>query len=244
MVQQMPQLSNVRSKLRLSWVQMLKDSAGARAISTLTSASGGAATTGHRIRTAERRAGHLAEACRAQRGRQRRQIQLGLLGAILLLAVAGYFLREQYRDQHLGVAVVEEGHGHVPVGTALTFEHYPPSSGKHYPSAQPAGVYHQEVPEGNWVHSLEHGYIAILVKCTTDCASVFDQIDSIYKGLPGSKYGNVKLVVTPYGKPYTDSDSPLMLLAWGHEQRLATVDRDPIARFYNKFVDKGREDIP
>ncbi len=196
-----------------------------------------------KITAAERRAQRAAEAQQAQRGRQRRNILLGILGAVVLLLVSGYFLREQYLNQEIGVAVPDEGRGHIAAGTALTFKHSPPSSGTHYPSAQPAGVYRQEVPEGSWVHSLEHGYVAILVKCTTDCNAVFSQLDEIYKNLPNSKYGSVKLVVTPYSKPYTDGDSPLMLMAWDHEQRLATVDRDTITRFYSKFVDKGPEDV-
>lgn len=196
------------------------------------------------ITAAERRAQRTAEAQQLQRARQRRNILIGIIGAVVLLLVAGYFLREQYLNQNIGVAVPDEGRGHTTDVTALTFKHYPPSSGTHSPTAQPAGVYRQEVPEGSWVHSLEHGYIAILVKCTTDCNTVFSQLDAIYKNLPNSKYGTVKLVVTPYSKPYTDGDSPLMMMAWDHEQRLATVDRDTITRFYSKFVDHGPEDIP
>ena len=197
-----------------------------------------------KITAAERRAQRAAEAQQFQRSRQRRNILIGIIGAVVLLLVAGYFLREQYINQDIGVAVPDEGRGHIAAGTELTFKHYPPSSGTHYPTAQPAGVYRTEVPEGNWVHSLEHGYVAILVKCSTDCNAIYSQMDNLYKSLPNSKYGTVKLVVTPYSKPYTDGDSPLMLMAWDHEQRLDTVNKDTITRFYNKFVDHGPEDIP
>jgi hypothetical protein len=213
-------------------------------LAPLSGAKGGDDVLNQRITVAERRAQRAAEAQQARRGRQRRNILLGVIGAVVLLLAAGYFLREQYLTQQTGVAVPDEGSGHIAAGTELTFAHYPPSSGTHYPSAQPAGVYRQEVPEGSWVHSLEHGYVAILVRCTTDCNAIYDRLDQVYKNLPNSKYGSVKLVVTPYSKPYTDGDSPLMLMAWGHEQRLNTVDRDTITRFYKKFVDKGPEDIP
>lgn len=197
-----------------------------------------------KITAAERRAQRAAEARQSQRKRQRRNILLGILGAAVLLAVVGYFLREQYINQAIGVAVPDEGRGHTAAGAALTFKHAPPSSGTHSPTPQPPGVYRQEVPEGNWVHNLEHGYVVILVKCTTDCDTVYNQLDELYKSLPNSKYGKVKLVVTPYSKPYTEGDSPLMLLAWGNEQPLDTVNRDTITRFYNKFVDRGPEDAP
>jgi hypothetical protein len=213
-------------------------------LAPVTGVQGTHAALNQKITAAERRAQRATEAQQLQRNRQRRNILIGIVGAIVLLLVAGYFLREQYLNQNIGVAVPDEGRGHIAAGTELTFKHYPPSSGTHYPTPQQAGVNRQEVPEGNWVHSLEHGYVAILVKCTTDCNTVFSQLDDIYKTLPNSKYGTVKLVVTPYSKPYTDGDSPLMLMAWDHEQRLDTVNRDTITRFYSKFVDHGPEDVP
>jgi len=261
MVQQMAQTGKARPRMRAGGAK--RPATGARVQPTAPSETttptessapkplvpvagvqGANAALDQKITAAERRAQRATEAQQFQRNRQRRNILLGILGAVVLLLVAGYFLREQYINQDIGVAVPDEGRGHIADGTVLTFKHYPPSSGTHYPSAQPAGVYRQEVPEGGWVHSLEHGYIAVLVQCTTDCATVYGQLDTLYKSLPNGKYGTVKLVVTPYSKPYTDGDSPLMLMAWDHEQRLDTVNRDTITRFYNKFVDKGPEDIP
>lgn len=196
------------------------------------------------ITAAERRAQRAAEAQQFQRQRQRRNILIGIIGVVVLLLVAGYFLREQYINQAIGVAVPDEGRGHTAAGTELTFKQYPPSSGTHYPNAQQAGVSRQEVQEGNWVHSLEHGYVVILVKCSADCNTVYSQLDEISKNLPSGSSGTAKLVVTPYSKPYTEGDSPLMLLAWDNEQRLDTVDRRTITRFYNKFVDRGPEKVP
>jgi len=235
-VQPMAQPGNVRPTTARGWPENERDRRAHPA--------SGTGRTNRISRPAERRAQRVAEVRQVRRGRQRRQILLGLIGAILLLAIAGYFLREQYLVQNISVAVPEEGRGHIAADTALTFKHYPPSSGTHYPSAQRAGVYRQEVPEGYWVHSLEHGYIVVLVRCTTNCDEIYNQLDAIYKGLPSSKSGNVKFVVTPYSKPYSDGDSPLMLMTWDHEQRLDRVDRDTITQFYNKFVDKGPEDIP
>ena len=126
----------------------------------------------------------------------------------------------------------------------LTYQRYPPSSGKHYGSPQPAGVYRQEVSEGNWLHSLEHGYVVAVVKCQNGCPDTFNQLDAIYKDLPDSQFGNVKFVVTSSGKPYTDGDALITLLAWNNELRLDAVDKDKITRFYKKFVDKGPELVP
>lgn len=197
-----------------------------------------------KVTAAERRAQRAAEAKVAQQKRQRRNLLIGTVAGALLLAVAGYFLYQQYLIQNIGTEIPDEGRAHVNPGEALTFKHYPPSSGTHYTSAQPAGIYRQEVQEGFWVHSLEHGYTVVLVKCPTACPEVYDQLDAIYKKLPESQFNNVKFVVTPYSKPYTDGDARITLVAWNHEQKLDTVDEAVITRFYKKFVDKGPELVP
>lgn len=199
---------------------------------------------GQKITAAERRAQRAAEAKAMQQRKQRRNILIGVAGALILLLVAGYFIREAVINQDVGTEVANEGQGHVNVGDQLTFAHTPPSSGKHYPSAQPPGIYRQEIQEGYWVHSLEHGYIVAAVKCTTDCDAVFGQLETLYNGLPKSRFGNTKFVATPYTKPATDGDAPITLLAWGYEQKLQSVDGAAITRFYNKFVDKGPEPVP
>src|SRR6185503_14587145 len=90
------------------------------------------------------------------------------------------------------VAVPDLGAKHVSEGQPLVLPHSPPSSGNHYPSALPGGIYRQEANPGNWVHSLEHGYVVALVKCDTDCNAIFNQLQTLYNlGLPKGKFGNV-----------------------------------------------------
>jgi hypothetical protein len=199
----------------------------------------------------ERRAQRAAEAKRQQQRRQMRFLLIGLGVASVVAVAAFFFIREQLALQNVGVAVPIEDAGHVNDGEPLTYQHYPPSSGKHYPSAQPPGVYNnQEINEGYWLHSLEHGYIAALVKCTDNCGPIFEQLEDIYENdLKESAFGNVKFVATKYSKPYTDGSSPtVMLTAWGYEMEVpitnGQLDRQAIERFYNKFVDKGPENVP
>ncbi len=204
-----------------------------------------------RLSAAERRAAHAAEAKRQQQRRNTRNLLIGLAAATVIAVIAFFFIREQLALQEVGVAVADEGAGHVNDGEVLTFQHIPPSSGAHYPSAQPAGIYpQQEINEGYWVHSLEHGYIVALVNCTDNCGPVFDQLEDIYNNvLKDSAFGNVKFVATKYSKPFTNGPAPLvMLVAWNHEMEVPVtngqLDRQAIERFYNKFVDKGPENVP
>jgi hypothetical protein len=123
--------------------------------------------------------------------------------------------------------------------------HSPPSSGTHYPSALRAGIYRQEANPGNWIHSLEHGYVVALVKCAADCVAIFSRLDEIYATrLPKSIFGNVKFIATPYSQPYTNGEAQIALVAWGNELLLPTFDADTIVHFYESFVDRGPEAVP
>lgn len=196
---------------------------------------------------AERRAQRAAEAQQARRQRQRRNLLIGLVVAAALAVAAFFYLREQMAVQALGTPIPDEGRGHVNESEPLTFKHIPPSSGTHYPTAQPPGIYRtQEISEGNWLHSLEHGNVVALVNCTTDCNAVFDQLQGIFeRDLPQGRFGGVKFLAVRYNKPFTDGNtSPVTLVAWGNELQLQGVDKETIVRFYRKFVDKGPELVP
>jgi Protein of unknown function (DUF3105) len=105
--------------------------------------------------------------------------------------------------------------------------------------AQPGGVYRDEVAEGAWTHSLAHGYIVALVKCTSDCSTIFDQFEQLYnKDLPASVPGPVTLVVTPYSRPYLDTskEAPITLLSWDDDLMLQQFDSERIIAFYRAHV--------
>jgi hypothetical protein len=137
------------------------------------------------------------------------------------------------------------GFGHVNDGQPLVHPHSQPSSGAHYPSALPAGIFRQEANTGYWLHSLEHGYVVALVKCTTDCATIFDQLQQLYDTeLPESMFGNVKFIATTYSEPFTNGEAQIALVAWGYELLLPAYDADQILSFYNRFVDQGPEAVP
>jgi hypothetical protein len=203
--------------------------------------------TQERQTAVERRAQRAAEAKAMQQRRRTRNLLIGLAVATVVALVLGLIVRNQLALQGIGTPVADEGRGHVNETETLNFQHIPPSSGTHYPTAQPAGIYRtQEINEGHWVHSLEHGYVVALVKCTTNCGQVFDELQDIYdKTLPNSSFGNKKLLALKYDRAFTDGHSPVVtMVAWGHEMELDTVDRTKIVNFYKKFVDKGPENVP
>ena len=136
--------------------------------------------------------------------------------------------------------VDDEGRVHVDAGAEISYRHTPPSSGPHYGRPANYGVYSSKVPEGAWVHNLEHGGIVLLFKCDGDCDSKAAEIESIYGGLPVGAFGEVKLIATPYQRAPTD----YTLLAWGWQEDLESLDPARVERFYRDLVDKGPENAP
>lgn len=138
-------------------------------------------------------------------------------------------------------SVPDEGFSHVADGTVLTPKHQPPSSGNHYSTPLPGGTYATAQPSGNWIHSLEHGYIDMVYRCDTDCSDLASQAQKIYAALPKeSKFNEVKFVATPY----QTMTPKVAILAWDKELDLDLMDQAQIVAFYNTYVDHGREDLP
>jgi hypothetical protein len=71
----------------------------------------------------------------------------------------------------LGFVTRDLGRNHVPTGSFQTYDYCPPASGPHYVEAGRAPLRRDlygpaaELPPGNWVHNLEHGYVVALYSC-------------------------------------------------------------------------------
>ncbi len=139
----------------------------------------------------------------------------------------------------LGTPMPDEGNTHVADTEPITYKNYPPTSGTHYGTPASAGFFDKTVPEGQFVHSLEHGYIVLYYKPDLPDATK-QQLKDLSAQLPLGKYGKVKLVIVPY----THMDTPLAIAAWDRLLPLASYNADEIKTFYQQWVDKGPEDVP
>ena len=133
---------------------------------------------------------------------------------------------------------------HIPDSQPVTVDpngHYPPTFGNHYDTPRPPGVYDSPVPEGNFVHDLEHGGIVILYNCPSSCPKLVTQLRGLLTSLPrDSQFGEIKLVVSPNSK----IQQQLAVLAWDYELDLGTYDAATIRAFYQAHVDRGPEKAP
>ncbi len=172
------------------------------------------------------------------RVKKSRQRWLWVAGA-LVMVLAGTAVW-MLLDASAGRRMPDEGREHVPAGTPVTYRHYPPTSGPHWPRPAPWGHYEQEVPPEIWVHNLEHGGIVILYHCDTPCPELVRQLQDVYATFPKSKYGHVKLLIVPDKRLKTR----LATLAWNWMDETDTFDRKRLLRFYRAYMDRGPEDVP
>jgi len=98
----------------------------------------------------------------------------------------------------------------------------PPAGGDHAAAWLNCGVYDQQVPNENAVHSLEHG--AVWATYDPDALDA-DEIDRLRGSVP-STYSIVS--------PFDGLPSPVVISAWGSQLQLEGVDQERIAAFVEK----------
>lgn len=89
-----------------------------------------------------------------------------IIGSIILIIIIVLVWAYQASTKPLpGVAELQDDRTHVSEGSKVNYKFNPPTSGAHYPSWITKGFYLEPRPDGNLVHSLEHGYIIIWYDC-------------------------------------------------------------------------------
>jgi hypothetical protein len=204
------------------------------------------------------------EASARQKARDRRNLLLvagGVVVAALAIVVVALILNHQTQvaqASHLkfqavttpvGQAIADEGAAtHVDPSTTPTYKFYPPTSGPHYNVQGFAPVAWQTIAtlqEGQFVHNLEHGGIAILYNCPSgsDCTTLRNQLEHYVKDLAplDPHFNEIKLVMTPYTQ---GMQKKVALVAWHYVDFLDGYVQNEITRFYESHVDQGPEQIP
>jgi len=203
------------------------------------------------------------EAAARQRDRDRRNLFIigGVLGtaalAVLIVALALNHAAQVATQNRLpfqtvsgtvGQPVADEGRNHIDPSTTPTYKFYPPASGPHYSAQGIAPVDWQTIAtlqEGQYIHNLEHGGIAILYDCPsgTDCTTLKNALENYVTNLAPVEptYHEVKVVLTPYSR---GMQKKVALVAWDYIEFLDGYDQAEITRFYENHVNQGPEQIP
>jgi hypothetical protein len=141
-----------------------------------------------------------------------------------------------------------EGFAHVGVCTPVTYATSPPSSGDHYPIWAAYKTYVTPVPEGFFVHDLEHGAVVLAYNCpppggcAADVAAAQAMIDALPADPDCAAQGSAvrrRTILTPDPK----LDVPFAASAWGWTLRAKCFDSGPFEAFARRHYNQGREDI-
>lgn len=184
----------------------------------------------------------IAEDSARRRRRSRKFRTGGIIGvAVALLAGVLLFAVMEATAPPPGDTLPDEGRTHVALGSAISYTDNPPASGPHYPVTARWSFNDSPLQAGFWVHNLEHGGVAMLYRCPSDCTELKRQLKGLYDSLPKSaRYSYVKLVVAP-----DDTlQGQVAAMAWNHRIILDKFDSEVLTRFYQAYVDKGPEDAP
>lgn len=121
---------------------------------------------------------------------------------------------------------------HVP---NPTYSVNPPSGGAHTPEVASAGRYTEAnaPPDGQLVHSLEHGYVVLWYRpdLPEDQVAVLEQ-------LLENNDDDVLVV------PRANMPVPVAATAWQRRLVCDEAERESLTRFINEFVGKGPEKVP
>jgi hypothetical protein len=199
----------------------------------------------------------LAARQNPQRSMPRLPIGIAVAVVMVVAAVGAYFLLRppagnattgnavtgNTTADNQGVFEASEGQTHVPEGSAIQYANNPPSSGNHYPSPKPWGVYTDTIAPGYWVHNLEHGGVVVLYDCPQGCPEVTQTVQQALQSFPKDKHQEVKLVSTPYsGLP---NGAKTAVVAWQWVKTYpGSITYDQLLAFYNSHVDRSPEDVP
>lgn len=153
---------------------------------------------------------------------------------IALLGGGGWWIWKEATKPLPGEEVADLGREHVSEGTQVEYNSNPPTSGPHYANWIRATVSDTPLPDGNLIHSLEHGYVIMSYNCSEgdECEKLKNNLKSVYE-----KKGQNKLIVVP--RP--NLDSLIALTAWNRIQKLQEYDEQAIVNFIDSFRNRGPE---
>jgi hypothetical protein len=139
-----------------------------------------------------------------------------------------------------------EGRTHVAVCSYVHYETKPPSSGNHYPIWAAYQTYTDPIPEGFWVHNLEHGTVVLTYNCPDGCDSDIAAAQAMIDALPDDPIcteQNTGVRRRSVMTPDPNLDVKFAASAWGWTLRADCFDAAAFLDFTMRHYDQGPEEI-
>jgi hypothetical protein len=167
---------------------------------------------------------------------------------VSVAGTTGQFPAEELPDSVCAAVVTKEPVPGAPIThsascSTLLYSSNPPSSGDHYGAWADFIEYTQPIPRGNWVHSLEHGAIAVLYNCS-DCEDELqaarDWIETLPEDPSCVPYQRLRRVLMT---PDPLLDVRWAAAAWGFTLRSDCFEAEAFDAFAREHAGRGPEDI-
>ena len=182
----------------------------------------------------------------AKRDALRRKLVAAGLAVAAVAAVAAYVVVDRRNDAELRDALTSggcsvddrsdptspPGQNHVPSpGYAVE----PPAGGNHLASVARSGVYDLDdtPPDGQLVHSLEHGYVIAWHR-----SGISPEDKKALEDFRAEHEGDVIVVERPR------LPVPFAATAWNNRLLCPQLDEAALERFFDEHVGNGPEDVP
>lgn len=136
---------------------------------------------------------------------------------------------------------------HVPVGSPVTYNSTPPSSGPHFPMWANFVEYDKPVPIGYLVHSMEHGAVVLLYKCESPtgpgCADLVAGLRKVRDAAKTDPMCSAAVRVRVVIAPDPTLPKPIAAAAWGFTYQAACVDEPTLNQFVAENYALGPENF-
>ena len=115
---------------------------------------------------------------------------------------------------------------HVPMGTAIEWDHNPPPSGTHFQIWAAWDRQYTALERGYYVHNAEHGGIILLYRCDAGCPEVVDSLLAVARGMPDDPMctGAVTKRVIVTGDPLLPDGVRVAAVAWNYAYTASCYD--------------------
>ena len=139
-------------------------------------------------------------------------------------------------DENVGSEFLDQGDTHITFGSPHPrYNSTPPTSGWHYDTPAPWGVYETALPNETFIHNMEHGGIVFSYNLTDEA-----QIAALQEFVEGPSNFPGCLLMQPYEEI---DEGTISLTAWTWLQSFAEVDTKGMQTFVDAHRNRGPEQL-
>lgn len=187
------------------------------------------------------------DAMRERAAQQKRRQNLKLWGGIatVVLVVIGIVALNVWSNRPVGeeISLRSQGNTHIPDDAlkVIDYNSTPPTSGPHYGSIAPWGVYDEPIPYERILHNLEDGGVAIYYQCANGCPELVEQLEAVVTPYIN---GGEHVVLMPNDPDFVsaagqnlheDMGNRVALAAWQRLDKFDEFDAERVRGFIERY---------